>query len=132
MSSPRDRSAHALAGMMAVAGAMHFVAPDFYRPMIPEPLGHPDAWVYASGAAELALAGAVAYPGTRRWGAYGMAALFVAVLPGNIQMAVDAWDAGGAERALTLARLPLQIPLIVWALRVARRSGQPAADAVTA
>ena len=111
---------------MALAGAMHFIAPQFYRPMIPEQLGAPDPWVYGSGVAEIALAAAVAVPRTRRWGAYGMAALFVAVFPGNVQMAVDAWDSGGAERALALARLPLQIPLVIWALRVARRAGQPA------
>ena len=131
MSPRRDRSAHALAGVMALAGAMHFIAPQFYRPMIPEQLGAPDPWVYASGVAEIALAAAVAVPRTRRWGAYAMAGLFVAVFPGNVQMAVDAWEAGGPERALTLARLPLQVPLVIWAVRVGRRAGQPAAAAST-
>jgi uncharacterized membrane protein len=44
------------------------------------------------------------------------------VLPGNIQMAVDARK--GTSRAMqvgTLLRLPMQIPLIVTAWRVYRR-----------
>ena len=42
-----------LAGFLTVAGLMHFVAPQFYRPLIPEPLGDPDPWVYGSGVAEI-------------------------------------------------------------------------------
>ncbi|MEH0933613.1 hypothetical protein [Micromonospora psammae] len=77
-------------------------------------------WTYASGVAELAVAAAVAHPATRRRGGLAAAALFAAVLPANAQMAVD-WRGGSpARRAIAYGRLPLQAPLIWWALRVAR------------
>ena len=55
------------------------------------------------------------------------AALFVAVFPANVQMALDWSDRSPVEQAVAYARLPLQIPLIWWALRVARP--RPAAAA---
>jgi uncharacterized membrane protein len=78
------------------------------------------AWVLGSGVAELACAAAVAHPRTRRTGAGASAALFVAVFPGNVQMAVDYQRARKPtwQRAVAYARLPLQWPLVSLALRV--------------
>ena len=56
---------------------------------------------------------------TRRLGGWATAALFVAVFPGNVTMVVTARTP--RARAVTLARLPLQVPLVLWAVRVARR-----------
>lgn len=118
---PITRSAAALAGLLAGAGVLHFVAPDFFDAMIPDALpGDPRAWTYASGVAELGVAAAVAVPRTRRLGGYAAAALFVAVFPANVWMAIDWSDRSLAERAIAYARLPLQIPLIWWAVKVAR------------
>ncbi|MET0741344.1 MAG: hypothetical protein ABWZ26_07315 [Candidatus Nanopelagicales bacterium] len=116
-----DRSAVALAIFMTGAGAMHFAAPKVYEPLIPPILGPRRPWIYGSGAAEIACAVAVGIPATRRTGGYAMAGLYVALLTGNVQMAIDAWRGGSTTRkVLTTARLPLQIPLVVWALRVAQ------------
>ena len=114
-----------LAGFLTVAGLAHLVVPSFFRPLIPEQLGEPDPWVYGSGAAEIAVGVALIPTRTRRVAAFTAAALFVVVFPGNLQMAWDARDAGGTERVLTLLRLPLQIPLIWWALHVAARAKTP-------
>ncbi len=123
MSSSRGQGlAYGLAAFLAVAGATHFLVPGFFRPLIPDQLGAPDPWVYGSGVAELACAAAVAYPRTRRVGGYVTAALFVVVFPGNVQMALDAGDESVAYRVAAYGRLPLQIPLILWALAVARRA----------
>jgi uncharacterized membrane protein len=47
--------------------------------------------------------------------------LFAAVLPGNIKQALDARRSDStAFRIGTILRLPLQWPLIAWALRVAK------------
>ena len=51
----------------------------------------------------------------------GAAVLFVAVFPANVQHAVQA---DGAEQVGALLRLPLQVPLVLWALQV-RRSARP-------
>jgi uncharacterized membrane protein len=48
------------------------------------------------------------------------AGLFAAVFPANVKMAVDWRHASPAKRAIAYGRLPLQIPLVLWARRVAR------------
>ena len=115
----RRLSPYLLAGLLATAGTTHFVKPRFYDPMVPPELPGPArAWTYASGVAELAVAASVINPRTRRRGALAAVALFVAVFPGNLQLAKDA--KGVKERALTYGRLPLQLPLVRWAWRVSR------------
>lgn len=116
-----SRSALALAALLAVAGVGHFAAPATFDAMIPDALpGEPRAWTLASGAAELGVAAAVAAPRTRRIGGWAAAALFVAVFPANVQMALDSADGSAVERVVTWGRLPLQVPLVWWAWRVAR------------
>ena len=114
-----------LAGLLAVAGAAHLARPDTFAGLIPAQLGSPAPWVYASGVAELACAAALSVPATRTLAGWATAGLFVAVFPGNVTMAVRALDSERASTVYvlaTLARLPLQVPLVWWAVRVARRS----------
>jgi uncharacterized membrane protein len=116
-------SPYLLAATLAGVGVTHFRSPAFYDQMVPPELpGPPRAWTYASGAAELALAVAVVNPRTRRRGALASALFFVAVFPGNLQMARNA--EGPKAQALTYARLPLQLPLVRWAWRVSRASAR--------
>ena len=116
-----ERDALGLAGFLAAAGALHFLAPKPYDSIVPRALpGSPRAWTYLSGAAELTVAAAVAHPRTRRAGALAAAALFVAVFPANVKMAVDWRHASPAKRAIAYGRLPLKVPLVLWARRVAR------------
>ncbi|WTX68871.1 hypothetical protein OG788_04920 [Streptomyces sp. NBC_00647] len=82
--------------------------------------GAPRTWTYASGVAELALAAGVALPSTRRVAALATAAFFVGVFPANVQMAVDWRHRPAPLKAAALARLPLQVPLVLWARGVAR------------
>jgi len=111
-----------LAALLGAAGVAHFVATDAYAEIIPRALPASRAWVYASGAAELVCAGLVAAPRTRRLGGWLTAGLFVALFPANVQMALDGGTGGGLLGSPLVAwlRLPLQIPLIVWAVWVAR------------
>jgi uncharacterized membrane protein len=121
---PSDRSAYALAALLAVAGTTHFVMPHPYDTIVPRLLpGPPRAWTLASGAAELACALAVAQPRTRRMGATAAAILFVAVFPANVQMAIDWRSRPLSDRLVAYGRLPLQIPLVIWALRI--RAARP-------
>jgi uncharacterized membrane protein len=116
-------SGTALATVLAGAGVTHFVVPGVYDPIVPRSLpGSARTWTYLSGVAEIAVAAAVAHPRTRRAGGLAAAALFVAVFPANVKMARD-WRTRPAKyRAAAYARLPLQAPLVWWALRVARAS----------
>jgi len=115
----RERGARNLARFLAVAGASHFVVPSFYDRIVPRVLpGEPRFWTQLSGAAELAVSATVAFKPTRRAGGALAAALFVAVFPGNLQMAWDWRDRSSRERAMAYGRLPLQLPLVWWALQV--------------
>jgi uncharacterized membrane protein len=119
-------SALSLTALLAVAGVTHLVRPRLYERLIPPWLGDPRPWVLGSGLAELVCAAAVAAPRTRRTGALATGALFVAVFPGNVQMALDSRrgaDGGWSwarRPAVAWGRLPLQVPLVLWAWRVAR------------
>jgi len=118
-----DRAALGLAALMLVAGVAHFVVTDRYAAIVPAGLGDARAWVRISGAAEILAAGLLVSPRTRRAGGWFVAALLVAVFPANLKMAFDGGVSG--ETGLLLSglaawlRLPLQIPLVVWAVRVA-------------
>ena len=116
------RGALPLAGLLATSGVLHFLTPKPFDSIVPRSLpGRPRTWTLLSGAAELAVAAAVAHPGTRRLGGLAAAGLFAAVFPANVKMAMDWRDAPPARRAIAYGRLPLQIPLVLWGLRVARR-----------
>lgn len=115
------RSAALLAGFLGGAGVLHFALPEPFDTLVPDWLpGDARAWTYGSGVLELVTAALVAYPATRQRGGLVAAALFVGVLPGNVQMAVDWSDRGLLDQLLAYGRLPLQVPLVYWALRVAR------------
>ncbi|MFJ3235621.1 hypothetical protein [Streptomyces sp. NPDC086787] len=115
-----ERSPLLLAGLLAAAGVAHFTAPRTFDAIVPKALpGRPRAWTYASGAVELALAAGVALPRTRVPAARATAAFFVGVFPANVQMAVDWRHRPAPLKAAALARLPLQLPLVLWARGVA-------------
>jgi uncharacterized membrane protein len=114
------RRALALAALLGGAGTTHFAFPKFYDAMIPEFLpGTARTWTYGAGAVEIMTAAAVTVPPTRRLGGLAAAALFAGVLPADVKMAVDARRSDSmAYRVGTILRLPMQAPLIVWALKV--------------
>jgi uncharacterized membrane protein len=126
----RDEStALRLAALLGFAGVSHFVNPGFFDEIVPHALaGSPRSWTYVSGVAELACAIAVARPATRRVGGLAAALVFVAVFPANVQMAVDWRSRAAREQAAAYGRLPLQIPLVLWGLRV-RRNAAPQPNA---
>jgi len=76
-------------------------------------------WTYVSGVAELAVAVTIANPKSRREGGLAAAALFVAVFPANVKMARDWSDRPAPAKVAAVGRLPLQVPLVWWALKVA-------------
>lgn len=118
---PGDRSRLALAAFIGIAGVAHFVVPQFYERIIPKWIGHEREFVRWSGVAELLCAGLVAVPRTKRVGAWITLVLLVVVYPANIQMALDAGKPHDPESWGAWLRLPLQIPMWVWAYRNAKR-----------
>lgn len=116
-----ERSTQVLAGIFTVSGVVHLVKPALYEPIMP-------AWVPAhrevilgSGVAELVLAAGLLSPRTRSLAGWGSLGLLVGVFPANVKMATDAARTGSVPlTAGTVARLPLQWPMIRSALRAAR------------
>ncbi|GGX73007.1 DoxX family protein [Streptomyces minutiscleroticus] len=119
--SRHRRSPILLAGLLATAGAAHFARPEPFDTVVPRSLpGSPRTWTYASGAVELALAAGLAHPRTRRTAALAAAGFFAGVFPANVKMAVDWRHRPAPLRAVAYGRLPLQVPLVLWARQVAR------------
>ncbi|WP_222126246.1 DoxX family protein [Rothia kristinae] len=115
------RSARFQAGALTGMGLLHVIRPGAFDTLIPPALPGPaQAWTYGSGVAELSVAALLAAPAARRIGGWAAVGLYLAVWPGNVQMAWDARRASPTRRIITLARLPLQLPMIRAGLRVAR------------
>jgi uncharacterized membrane protein len=114
-----DRRTRILAGIFTLSGILHFARPKPFESIIPTPLRpYKRELVQASGAAELAAAGLLVVPATRRLGGLLSFGVLAGVFPANIQMTVSAFqkeDAPTWYRLLTVFRLPLQFPLLLWA-----------------
>lgn len=122
-----ERSPLLLAALLATAGTAHFASPRQFDAIVPRALpGAPRAWTYASGAAEFALAAGLAVPRTRKAAALAAAAFFVGVFPANVRMAADWRDRPARQKAAAYGRLPLQVPLVLWARGVAKGAGRAA------
>jgi uncharacterized membrane protein len=119
----RRRAPDYLAAIFTASGIVHFVRPQFFRPLMPRviPDRHHSALIYLSGLAELACA--VGLRRRSRWAAPASVAVLGAVFPANVQMALDAGSGrnpGPSDRpAVAWGRLPLQLPM-VWAALQAR------------
>jgi len=105
--------------IFAGSGTMHFLKPEAFVQIVPPVLPSKEALVAISGAAELAGAVGLLVPQTRRYAAYGLVALLVAVFPANIYMAIDRTRFASLPEWALIARLPLQFLLIgwIWGLR---------------
>ena len=114
---------------MVGAGVNHFLVPATYVGMMPAELPVPLTLVYISGVAEILGGLGLILPATRRLAAWGLIALFVAVFPANLNMALNHLPLGdrGVPGWALWARLPLQGVLIAWAwyVRASRTSSSP-------
>ena len=109
--------------MLVGMGVLHFAAPKPFDMIVPAELpGSARFYTLASGVAEAATGAMLLAPRTRRLGALSAIALFVAVFPANVNSVRVMWDKGMAARIGTIARLPMQIPMITQALKVYRHA----------
>lgn len=110
-----------------VAGLLHFVIPQVYERIMPPWLPWHRELVYASGVAEIA--GGVALmspnPDVRRYGGYFQAATMAGVFPANVDMCFREKHQRTIPGGLPtlIARLPLQLGFVAWALAAGRRAG---------
>lgn len=122
MTRGRRISLALLAAVFVAAGALHFVITDAYVRIMPPYLPAHRELVLLSGACEIAGGLGLLWERTRRAAGIGLVLLLIAVLPANVQMALDARAAAKpmVEQALLWARLPLQPLLMIWIWRVSR------------
>ncbi len=106
-----------LAVCMVVAGILHFVATEPFVRIVPDFLPAPTALVYISGVIEIALGVALLVPSLSTLAAWGLIALFIAVYPANLNMAINHIQIDGIPDAwwFQAIRLPFQFVLIAWA-----------------
>jgi uncharacterized membrane protein len=111
-----------LAVFFLIAGTLHFVFPRPYHRIMPPMLPAPRLLVIVSGAAEIAGGLGLLFSQTSRPAACGLVLLLIAVFPANIYMAVAHIPFPGllGKSWAQWLRLPLQIPLIWWALLYTR------------
>ena len=111
------------------AGVGHFVFPAALDSIVPSALpGDPRIYTYLSGVAELIIGTALLAPMESRvfgkplklWGAYGAFALFLAVYPANINMAIQWSDRPMPEPLFAYARLPFQFYFLYAAWKLAQ------------
>lgn len=103
--------------MMGV-GVLHFVSPRGFEKIVPKWLPAPKALVYISGVFEILGGLGLMIPFSQRFSAWGLIALYLAVFPANVNMAVNEIQLSKKKPlpVWTLwARLPLQFVLIAWA-----------------
>ncbi len=103
---------------MVAVGVYHFIDPAIFMRIVPDWLPAPRALVLVSGAFEILGGVGVLHPKTRRLASLGLIALYLAVFPANIHMAVHGIQLDPAnpipEWAMW-ARLPYQAVFIAWA-----------------
>lgn len=130
-SSRLDLPLAGLAALFLGSGTLHLVRPQVFEPIVPSALPDARKVVEVSGVAEIVCGLGLLHPKTRRIAGLASAALLVGVFPANVQMSVDAGKRVNRKRtpksagffAGTVARLPLQWPMIKVALRAGKGTG---------
>jgi uncharacterized membrane protein len=103
-----------LSAFYVVAGAMHFIIPNFYMKMMPDYLPYHLELIYLSGLIEISLGFGVLNPKYSKISAWGIILLLLAVFPANVNAYLHP-EGLEMPQTLLLVRLPLQLLLIYWA-----------------
>ena len=106
-----------LAVSMCAVGVLHFINPGPFLDIMPPYLPWHLELVYISGFFEIAGGLGLLVPQTRKAAAWGLIALFIAVYPANIHLAVNDVPMNGQKVPAWIAwgRLPMQFVFIYWA-----------------
>ncbi|MBY0231412.1 MAG: DoxX family protein [Gemmataceae bacterium] len=109
-----------LALLLLAAGVLHFVRADVFLRAMPAYLPWHRELVLLSGAAEFLLGILLLVPRVSRPAAWGVVALFVAVFPANVHMALNPDLFPAIPPWVLWLRVPLQVPLVLWAWWLAK------------
>ena len=104
-----------MAFLYIIAGINHFRSPGMYIRTIPPLFKNPKLINTLSGAAEILLGILLLFPFSKKFAAWGIIALLIAIFPANLFMFQDKRAGFGLPKWILFVRLPLQIVLIYWA-----------------
>jgi uncharacterized membrane protein len=106
-----------LAISIIVVGVTHFIIPEPYVKIMPQQLPYHLGLVYLSGFYEILGGIGLLVPPVSQAAAWGLIALFIAVYPANINMAVNHIQLEHIPNSpwVHVVRLPFQAVLIAWA-----------------
>lgn len=108
-------SRYIMAVFYVVAGVNHIINPAFYLKIMPAWLPFHKELVLISGLFEILFGVLLFFSSTKRFAAWGVLALLVAVFPANIQMMLNYQQENNPQLWIAVLRLPLQVLLIWWA-----------------
>ncbi len=126
----------ALAALLGASAVNHMKNPGFYYPVVPPSLCSDNEsvgavltrhqWVTVSAVPEALAAVGLLIPSTRKAAATATALMFAGFTAGHVSALKRALGPEGTpkSRRIHALRLPLQVPLVVWAWR-ARRTPTP-------
>jgi uncharacterized membrane protein len=104
-----------LVALFSLSGLLHLINPSGFLWLMPPWLPEPMLLIFLSGVAELAAA--IGLVLKLRWAPMLTAITLLAVWPANWWFAFDSLNGDLLLAVAAWVRLPLQIPLILWALR---------------
>ena len=110
-------SIYIIALFYIIVGYKHFTNVDFFLVIVPPYLPFPEFIVYLSGIFEIVLGFLIIPSKSRKYAAFGLILLLIAVFPANIYLYTSetAQNLYGINKIDALIRLPFQIPLIIIA-----------------
>ncbi len=116
-----------LAAVMMLVGIVHFTDPNKFVQIVPNYLPSPLLLVYISGFFEFLGGIGLLVPRTTRSAAWGLIALYIAVFPANVNMALHQlpFDGKPVPPLFLWIRLPVQLIFIAWAYWFTRRGSKP-------
>lgn len=107
-------------------GVLHFQDPAWFEPIVPDLIGYPTFWVYASGVFEIVLGIGLIIPKTREISGYGIALMLVVLYAANFNMWVNDIAIGGSKFGTNwhIFRATVQILLISVCIWIGRKSSK--------
>tara|TARA_B100000900_G_scaffold407728_1_gene420867 strand:+ start:486 stop:896 length:411 start_codon:yes stop_codon:yes gene_type:complete len=103
--------------LYVIVGVKHFTNTDFFVAIVPPIINWKEEAVLISGIIEVILGLLLLFNQTRKFAAWGIILVLIAVFPANIYLYVSdiARDIIGVSKVQALIRLPFQIPLMIIA-----------------
>ncbi len=115
MASFKTPLRYLLALLMMGMGVAHFVYTRAFIETVPVMFPEPMLLVLLSGMFEILGGAGLLLESTRRFAAWGLVLLYLAVFPANINMAVNDIRPDAVPQWALWARLPFQLVFVLWA-----------------